>query len=81
MNVAPCAHAPPTVAEPSSASCRDCGADEQLRSCASCGFVGCADSRHGHMSAHCEAEGHPVIREVADPEDAWTYCHTCEAYL
>ncbi len=49
-----------------------------LRSCTSCGHVGCCDSSEGrHASAHFRAAGHPVMRSI-EPGEAWRWCFVDE---
>jgi hypothetical protein len=49
-----------------------------LRTCLSCGHVGCCDSSpHRHASAHFQASGHPVIRS-AQPGEHWRWCFVHE---
>jgi Na+/H+ antiporter len=49
-----------------------------LRSCATCGAVGCCDSSEGkHAAAHFHASGHPVIRSI-EPGEAWRWCYVDE---
>ena len=60
--------------------CEDCVAEEldvwvHLRTCLSCGHVGCCDSSpRKHATAHFDATGHPVIRS-AEPLEAWRWCY------
>jgi hypothetical protein len=45
-----------------------------LRVCLSCGLVACCDSSpRRHMSAHFEAEHHPVMRSY-EPGETWRWC-------
>jgi ubiquitin-hydrolase Zn-finger-containing protein len=46
-----------------------------LRTCLTCGHVGCCDSSRGrHANAHFEATGHPLMRS-AEPGEAWAWCY------
>jgi Zn-finger in ubiquitin-hydrolases and other protein len=45
-----------------------------LRVCLTCGRVACCDSSpRRHMSAHFEADGHPVMRSY-EPGETWRWC-------
>ena len=60
------------------AACQDCLAEGttwvHLRTCMSCGHVGCCDSSpRRHSRAHFAAEGHPVVVS-AEPGEAWRWC-------
>ncbi|MCG5470344.1 UBP-type zinc finger domain-containing protein [Micromonospora sp. LAH09] len=63
--------------------CEDCVADGEtywvhLRTCLSCGQVGCCDSSpNQHASKHFASTGHPVIRS-AQPGEAWRWCFVDE---
>jgi Na+/H+ antiporter len=49
-----------------------------LRSCATCGNVGCCDSSEGkHAAAHFRETGHPVMRSI-EPGEAWRWCYVDE---
>jgi CPA1 family monovalent cation:H+ antiporter len=49
-----------------------------LRSCATCGNVGCCDSSEGkHAAAHHRETGHPVMRSI-EPGEAWRWCYVDE---
>ncbi|CCH90728.1 Sodium/hydrogen antiporter [Modestobacter italicus] len=75
-----CAHlrlAPVGVAHPEQA-CEDCLREGttwvHLRTCLTCGHVGCCDSSpRRHSRAHFGAEGHPVVVS-AEPDEAWRWC-------
>jgi CPA1 family monovalent cation:H+ antiporter len=60
--------------------CEDCVAEGldvwvHLRTCLSCGHVGCCDSSpRKHATAHFDATGHPVIRS-AEPLETWRWCY------
>ncbi len=52
-----------------------------LRQCLSCGrTLCCDDSPNRHMSRHCRAEGHPVMRS-AEPGEDWVWCFGDEAMI
>jgi uncharacterized UBP type Zn finger protein len=45
-----------------------------LRSCLTCGHVGCCDSSpHQHATAHFQQAGHPVMRSI-QPGESWRWC-------
>ncbi|RBY76572.1 sodium:proton antiporter [Blastococcus sp. TF02-09] len=69
--------APVTGPQPASA-CEDCLVEGttwvHLRTCLSCGHVGCCDSSpRRHSRAHFGAVGHPVVVS-AEPGEAWRWC-------
>ena len=81
-----CVHA--SVARPvlpSSAGCQEClrSGDDwvHLRTCVSCGHVGCCDSSpNRHAAAHAGDEDHPVMVS-AEPGDTWGWCYLDEQTL
>ncbi|WP_029434134.1 cation:proton antiporter [Blastococcus sp. URHD0036] len=69
--------APPGVSHPE-AACVDCLVEGttwvHLRTCLTCGHVGCCDSSpRRHSRAHFGQEGHPVVVS-AEPGEAWRWC-------
>ena len=49
-----------------------------LRTCLTCGYVGCCDSSKGrHATAHSEHTGHPVMQS-AEPGETWRWCYVHE---
>ena len=49
-----------------------------LRTCLTCGHVGCCDSSpHRHATRHHEESGHPVIQSAESGED-WRWCFVDE---
>ncbi|NEK87237.1 hypothetical protein GCU60_15960 [Blastococcus saxobsidens] len=45
-----------------------------LRTCLSCGYVGCCDSsERRHARAHAAADDHPLVAS-AEPGESWAYC-------
>ncbi|TDC34892.1 UBP-type zinc finger domain-containing protein [Micromonospora sp. KC213] len=49
-----------------------------LRSCLTCGHVGCCDSSaYQHATRHFEATGHPVMRSI-QPGESWRWCFVDE---
>jgi Na+/H+ antiporter len=77
---ASCAHlraAPAGESHPASA-CEDCLVEGttwvHLRTCLTCGHVGCCDSSpRRHSRRHFGSAGHPVIVS-AEPDEAWRWC-------
>ena len=70
---------------PSAAGCEECLAMGarwvHLRTCMSCGHVGCCDSSvHQHATKHFEQTGHPIIRS-AEPGETWGWCYEDEVTL
>ncbi|MCA1587456.1 MAG: UBP-type zinc finger domain-containing protein [Chloroflexi bacterium] len=76
----PCAHVDSIRDVVRSADgCEDClrigGQWVHLRTCMSCGHVGCCDnSPNRHAAAHNRETGHPIIRS-AEPGEEWGYCY------
>ncbi len=77
----PCAHASDVkiraVSRPAEA-CEDCvpagGRWINLRTCLSCGHVGCCDSSpNRHARRHFEQTGHPVMTS-SEPGETWVWC-------
>ena len=67
----------PQAAEP---VCEECSGESwvSLRRCATCGHVGCCDSRPGrHATAHHQQTGHPMI-ETLQPGQDWVWCYVDE---
>lgn len=59
--------------------CEDCvaigGQWVHLRQCLTCGRTGCCDnSPNRHARGHAQRLGHPIIRAVTPPDEAWMYC-------
>jgi uncharacterized UBP type Zn finger protein len=82
----PCAHLD-TIRDvvPSADGCEDClrigGEWVHLRTCMSCGHVGCCDnSPNRHATAHNRETGHPIIRS-AEPGEEWGYCYPDDLYM
>jgi len=52
-----------------------------LRSCLTCGHVGCCDqSKNRHATAHFHAVHHPLIRSDEQGED-WLWCYVDELWM
>ena len=79
-NVKRCEHSPADLAAPQSETCQECGSDNQLRLCATCGHVGCCESQAGHARAHALAQGHQVIFQIPAP-DGFAWCYEERRYL
>lgn len=46
-----------------------------LRTCLSCGHVGCCDSSRGkHATHHFRETGHPIVKSKEPGED-WRWCY------
>ncbi|THF67773.1 potassium transporter KefB [Deinococcus sp. Arct2-2] len=70
------ANAGPTT--PEADACLECIASGDtwvhLRTCMTCGHVGCCDSsKNKHATRHARTQNHPVIRS-AEPGETWAYC-------
>ncbi len=80
-----CLHlrAAPRVIRPRTpGECEDCVREGtrwvHLRTCLTCGQVGCCDSSpRRHASAHFHGSDHPVMRS-AEPGEAWRWCYVDE---
>jgi uncharacterized UBP type Zn finger protein len=52
-----------------------------LRTCLTCGHVGCCDSsKHKHATAHFHATGHPVMQTL-QPGETWKWCYVDKVTL
>ena len=52
-----------------------------LRTCRSCGKVGCCDSSpNKHASKHAAEAGHPIVTS-AQPGETWSWCYVDEVML
>ena len=70
---------------PSANGCEEClrigSRWVHLRTCMSCGHVGCCDSSlHQHASKHHAQTGHPIVRS-AEPGETWGWCYEDEVTL
>ncbi len=68
----------PAAAAAAADACEDCLVEGttwvHLRTCLSCGHVGCCDSSpRQHSRAHFAGVGHPVVAS-AEPGEAWRWC-------
>lgn len=75
-----CEHVPEAIAAPSGNRCEECGSDNRLRLCATCGHVGCCESQAGHGRAHALGTGHPVILQMPAGE-GFTWCYAENRYV
>jgi uncharacterized UBP type Zn finger protein len=69
---------PPETVE----GCEDClrmgGTWVHLRTCLTCGHVGCCDSSpNRHASAHARSSAHPIV-ESAEAGETWCWCYVDE---
>ncbi|WP_402463623.1 UBP-type zinc finger domain-containing protein [Isoptericola aurantiacus] len=76
-----CAHFDALVpAEPEiRGQCPECVASGStwvhLRSCLTCGHVGCCDSSpHRHATAHARLREHVLVQSI-EPGESWAYCY------
>ncbi|HVT60332.1 MAG TPA: UBP-type zinc finger domain-containing protein [Thermoanaerobaculia bacterium] len=85
---APCGHVAAVklqeVRRPA-AGCEDClkigGRWLHLRTCLSCGHVGCCDSSpNRHATKHFHTSGHPIVTS-AEPGETWIWCYVDEQEL
>jgi hypothetical protein len=82
-----CAHldADHDVAPLTPGECEDCVREGttwvHLRTCLSCGHVGCCDnSPRRHATAHHAATAHPLVRS-AEPGEEWAWCYVDDLFL
>ncbi|NUO52390.1 MAG: UBP-type zinc finger domain-containing protein [Polyangiaceae bacterium] len=84
----PCGHVnqqtPRHTARPTP-GCEDClkigGKWVHLRTCLSCGHVGCCDdSPNRHATAHFKKTMHPMITS-AEVGEHWAYCYADDQFL
>ena len=64
------------------AGCQDClatgGQWVHLRTCLTCGKVGCCDSSpNRHATKHYHKSGHPIMTS-AEPGETWVWCYVDE---
>ena len=69
------------AATPHAQVCEVCGIEGPLRMCATCGFVGCCESRASHDTEHWKHTGHAIIIQLPLTEKSFTYCYEHLAYL
>ena len=76
-----CDHAPDVIAEPRSEECEECGSKFNLRSCATCGHVGCCESQAGHARIHALGAHHPVIEQITGLGPGFAWCYDENRYV
>jgi uncharacterized UBP type Zn finger protein len=76
-----CEHAPAVATEPRSSVCEECGSTFNLRSCTTCGHVGCCESQAGHARAHALGEQHPVIEQITTRGPGFAWCYDEKSYV
>jgi uncharacterized UBP type Zn finger protein len=76
-----CAHAPAQAASPRASECEECGSAVNLRSCATCGHVGCCESQAGHARTHALGEQHPVIEQMTGGGTGFAWCYDENRYV
>ncbi len=69
------------AAAPRAEVCEVCGLEGPLRMCATCGFVGCCESRSSHDTDHWKQSGHAIIIQLPISDRSFTYCYEHAAYL
>jgi len=70
---------------PRSSGCEECLALGtswvHLRTCLTCGHVGCCDNSVGrHATRHFQETQHPVMRSF-EPDEDWGYCYVDHMFL
>lgn len=76
-----CPHAPVPAAAPRATECEECGSSINLRSCASCGHVGCCESQAGHARTHALGESHAVIEQITGRGPGFAWCYEESRYV
>lgn len=76
-----CDHAPAVAAQPRSKECEECGSTFNLRSCTTCGHVGCCESQAGDARAHALTEHHLVIEQVTGQGAGFGWCYEENRYV
>jgi uncharacterized UBP type Zn finger protein len=75
------ADVPPSTDQGCEDCLRDGGTWVHLRTCLSCGHVGCCDNSPGrHATRHWHASSHPLVRSLQPGED-WVWCYPDELLL
>lgn len=84
--VAQCSHTDQIRnAAPRSEGCEEClktgDTWVELRTCMTCGHVGCCDSsKNRHATRHFQQSQHPIMRAYRSGEE-WAWCYEDEVYL
>ena len=84
MTIAQCEHYSQQVGEgvqPRANLCEECGIVGPLRMCATCGYVGCCESRNSHDTRHWEKTGHAIIIQMPLEEGSFVWCYADQKYL
>ena len=84
QNAATCHHLKDinlSVLERQTSQCEECGLGAPTRVCLTCGHVGCCESTRGHARAHALETQHPLIRELPNSGNSFTWCYQCNAYV
>jgi len=84
MLVAQCEHhAAQVVAgvQPRAQVCEECGIEGPLRLCATCGYVGCCESRNSHDTLHWRQTGHAIIIQMPVSQRSFVWCYEHQEYL
>ena len=61
--------------------CETCGIEGPLRMCATCGYVGCCESKASHDTDHWKQTGHAIIIQMPISEKSFTFCYEHQEYL
>ncbi len=76
-----CEHAPASPVAPRSNACEECGSAFNMRSCLTCGHVGCCESQAGHARDHALVEHHPVMEQVTGSGSGFAWCYEESRYV
>ncbi len=76
-----CQHAPASPVAPRSNACEECGSAFNMRSCLTCGHVGCCESQAGHARDHALGEHHAVMEQVTGSGGGFAWCYTESRYV
>ena len=67
--------------KPRAEVCEVCGLEGPLRMCATCGHVGCCESRASHDTGHWKQTGHAIIIRMPIAQDSFVWCYEHHEYL
>ena len=84
MQTTECSHHAEQLVEgiqPQANACQECGIAGPLRMCATCGYVGCCESRASHDTMHWKQTGHAIIIRLPLNPDSFVYCYEHHDYL
>lgn len=76
-----CPHTPNEAAAPRASACEECGSTFNLRSCATCGHVGCCESQAGDARAHAVGQHHSVIEQMTGQGPGFAWCYDEGRYV